>query len=474
MRMLVWFRRDLRVNDNIALDEAARASSSGVIAVYCISPKQWKEHDEADCKVGFWMENLRALQRQLEQLNIPLRLLTMDGFAEAPEAMLKLARQFDCQCLYFNREYEVNEARRDADVTERLEGEGIEVRSFDDRVLLPPDAVLSQQGKPYSVFTPFKKQWISQAEAIEFKERPTPSKQPKIDVQSSEIPASISGFDLSLLRSDLWPAGEDAAQERLSKFAENRIRDYNDHRDLPAVNGTSLLSPYLAAGVLSVRQCLHRAMEANRGSLERKGWGASTWISELIWREFYTQVMVHFPRVSMHQPFQKDTNRLEWRDDEEQLQAWQSGKTGYPIVDAAMRQLNQTGWMHNRLRMVAAMFLSKHLLIDWRKGERYFMQRLIDGDLAANNGGWQWSASTGTDAVPYFRIFNPYSQSQRFDEEGAFIKRLCPELDSVPASALHDPKKLDGYRSDAEYPEPIVGHKEGRERALAAFKSLKD
>ena len=228
----------------------------------------------------------------------------------------------------------------------------------------------------------------------------------------------------------------------------------------------------MAAGVISPRQCLEMAREHEDG--RTKSEGAEVWISELTWRDFYTHVLVGYPRVSKHQPYKKKTSRIKWRDDHDDFEAWCQGRTGYPIVDAGMRQLNQAGWMHNRLRMVVAMFLSKNLLIDWRKGEQYFMTHLIDGDLAANNGGWQWSASTGTDAVPYFRLFNPFSQSERFDNDGEFIKQMCPELEHVPAKSLHDPKKLARAvkEHEADYPPLVVEYKQGRERALAAFKEI--
>ena len=274
-------------------------------------------------------------------------------------------------------------------------------------------------------------------------------------------------------RSDLWPAGETAAQKCLADFAGTGLAKYHETRDFPAIGGTSCLSPWLACGALSPRQCLSAVMQDDK-KWPGEGSGAEVWLSELIWRDFYAHVVVGFPRVSRSQPFQKKTAGLRWRDDDSDLQAWQSGQTGYPIVDAAMRQLNQTGWMHNRLRMVAAMFLSKHLLIDWRRGEKYFMQNLLDGDLAANNGGWQWSASTGTDAVPYFRIFNPFSQSERFDADGSFIRQYCPELADISASALHNPLRLAAEiaKKKISYPVPVVDHKIARERALAAFKNL--
>ena len=326
-------------------------------------------------------------------------------------------------------------------------------------------------GNFYKVYTPYRKVWSEKA--LDLADvLPAPKKQKKIDVTSSKIPKTIKGFDFSNAREDLWVAGEDEAAKRLKKFS-NRIKQYDDARDIPSVNGTSLLSPYLAAGIISPRQCLAAARASNAQRIGGEG-GAAVWISELIWRDFYAHVMVGFPRVSMHQPFKLKTEKLDWRTSKKDLEAWKNGQTGYPIVDAGMRQLKQTGWMHNRLRMVTAMFLTKNLLIDWRLGEKHFMETLIDGDLAANNGGWQWSASTGTDAVPYFRIFNPFSQSKRFDKEGDFIKKMCPELEPIPATQLHDPKKLTAAIEEhgVDYPSMVVDYKEGRERALAAFKSL--
>ena len=243
---------------------------------------------------------------------------------------------------------------------------------------------------------------------------------------------------------------------------------------MPSRNGTSLLSPYLAAGVLSPRQCLHAAIDANGGTLTGGRPGVQTWISELIWREFFTHVLVGFPHVCRHLPFRRETDRVAWRRDKQLFERWKTGTTGYPIVDAAQRQLLRTGWMHNRLRMVSAMFLSKDLLLDWRLGERHFMRHLIDGDLAANNGGWQWSASTGTDAAPYFRIFNPAAQSKKFDPDGTFIKRFCPELKSVAANAIHDPSRWpEDLRASLDYPALIVDHAAARCEAIKAFEDAR-
>ncbi len=471
MRSLVWFRRDLRIEDNRALHHAALDSTDGMIALFVITPQQWQQHDDAPAKVSFWLRNLELLSQSLAKLNIPLVIETCDTFDQVPDIVTKIASKNDCELLCFNREYEVNESRRDDAVMKACQQSDISVQRFHDRVLVPPREFKTGGGDFYKVYTPYRKTWnervIDHAKVL-----PAPPKQPKINLKPSKVPSQLPGFDFSNARDDLWIAGEDEAAKRLKKF-KTRISQYDSDRDIPSVNGTSLLSLYLAAGVISPRQCLAVAQAANDNQIRGDG-GAAVWISELIWRDFYTHVMVGFPRVSMHRPFKLKTENIKWRTDQNDLEAWKNGRTGYPIVDAGMRQLKQTGWMHNRLRMVTAMFLTKNLLIDWRLGEKHFMETLVDGDLAANNGGWQWSASTGTDAVPYFRIFNPFSQSKRFDKEGKFIKKMCPELEPIPATQLHDPKKLTEAieKHEADYPAMIVDYKAGRERALAAFKSL--
>jgi len=472
MRPLVWIRRDLRLTDNTALIRACEAATDGCVAVFAITPQQWQEHDEAPAKVEFWLENLRALHEALAAKNIPLKIVTTDEYDGLPNVLLDAARSVGADSLWMNREHEVNERRRDAAVTEAFEADDHEVHAFDDHTVLPPLDVRTKQGGPYSVFSPYKRAWIEVAKQSAIDPLGTPATQQEIDVTADAVPGSIKGFDFGTARLDLWPAGEDAAQGKLGAFIGQRIASYEDRRDLPGTNGTSTISPYLAAGVISPRQALHAALGANRNRFANGSKGADTWISELIWREFYQQVLRAFPRVSMHRAFRPDLDeRVVWRDDPEGLEAWKEGMTGVPIVDGAMRQLKQTGWMHNRLRMVVAMFLSKNLLIDWREGERHFMRHLIDGDLGANNGGWQWSASVGTDAAPYFRIFNPISQSERFDPDGKFLHRFVPQLEGVTGKDLHDPRRLgDIDRRGRGYPEMIVDPKSSRQRAIDAFK----
>jgi deoxyribodipyrimidine photo-lyase len=476
MRALVWFRSDLRTDDNHALFHASHEADRGVASVFTICAPQWREHDWADAKVEFILRNLRCLSDRLKRRNIPLLIVSCPTFARVPRLLLNLARQHRCDALHFNREHEVNEARRDQTVTALFEREGVRVCQHEGQTIIPPDVLRTKAGSFYTVFTPFKRAWIAHFQEHGGGELlPQPRRQAELICLPDPIPENVRGFDVSNGQPELWPAGEERAARRLSRFIEKQIAHYKKRRDLPAVDGTSRLSPYLAAGVVSARRCLLEALEANRGRLHDGRVGASTWISELIWREFYRHVLVGFPRVSMGRAFDETTEQLIWRDDPQAFEAWCEGRTGVPIVDAGMRQLAQTGWMHNRLRMIVAMFLTKDLFIDWRRGERHFMRHLIDGDLASNNGGWQWSASTGTDAAPYFRIFNPYTQGRRFDPDGTFIRAYVPEIRGVDAKALHGPAALPAdERLRLGYPEPICDHSQARQHAIAAFKSLRN
>jgi len=463
---LVWFRSDLRVRDNTSLVEAA-AKGEGVIGVFTICPEQWLEHDWAPVKVDLLLRSLRALSAALSGLGIPLKILGVPRFRGVPAALAALAEAEGCPAIYFSREYEWNEARRDEAVRRRFESEGREVHACDDSVILWPGSIKTQQGGDYTVFTPFKRNWLQTLEELgEPAVLEVPPVQAKLAVESDPVPTEIEGFQ-GLTREDLYPAGEEAVQARLASFAEARIGDYASGRDFPGEPGTSILSPYLALGVISPRQCLAAARAC-------AGEGSEVWVSELIWREFYRHLLVAFPDLSKGKNFRRKYDALPWEENESAFTAWCEGRTGYPIVDAGMRQLRATGWMHNRVRMIVAMFLTKHLLTDWRRGERFFMQHLVDGDLAANNGGWQWSASTGTDAQPYFRVFNPWLQSKRYDAKGDYIYAHVPELRGVPARALHDPEKLRRAldQRESDYPAPVVEHAEARLRAIATFKEL--
>jgi deoxyribodipyrimidine photo-lyase len=468
---LIWLRSDLRLHDNTALSAAAARGPS--VAVYLLSPEQWREHDDAPCKVDFWLRNLSELSHALNELNIPLLIRQAARWDDAPNVLLELCQQLAIDAVHVNEEYGIHETRRDLAVADALKSRGIEFHSYLDQLLFKPGSVLTRTGTYFQVFSQFRKVCHERLHHALPSLVHAPRVQASLSIKPDKIPADIEGFDSpgDSLRA-LWPAGECEARRRLDTFTDARIHYYESERDFPAKPGTSQLSAYLTAGVISPRQCLHAALQSNQGEFESGNVGAVTWINELLWREFYKHILVGYPRVSRHRAFRPETEALAWRHAPEELLAWQQARTGLPIIDAAMRQLLETGWMHNRLRMVVAMFLTKNLLIDWREGERFFMRHLIDGDLAANNGGWQWSSSTGTDSAPYFRIFNPLSQSVKFDAEGVFIKHWLPELAGLSKKEVHDPANLGGLFGVAGYPLPIVNLSESRARALAAFKNL--
>ena len=473
MRQLMWLRSDLRMADNSAL--AAAMATGPTLAVYLISPEQWREHDDAPCKVDFWLRNLAELRPRLASLNVPLLIRTAPHWRDAPGVLAELCRKHDIAGVWVNEEYGINEQARDQAVEHELRRHGVTFHRWLDQLFFRPGSVLTKSGGYFQVFSQFRKVCYQRLHTALPALVPMPARQQSLDIASDAIPGEVEGFatpDAELR--EHWPAGEEAARERLALFADEMLGDYERYRDLPALDGTSRLSPYLAAGVLSPRQCLHAALRGNRGEFETGNPGAVAWINELLWREFYKHILVGYPRVSRHRAFRPETEAVLWRHAPDELEAWQQGRTGIPLIDAAMRQLLATGWMHNRLRMVVAMFLTKNLLIDWREGERWFMRHLIDGDLAANNGGWQWSASTGTDAAPYFRIFNPLSQSRKFDPDGRFIRRWLPELAALDDSDIHDPSaRSDLFAAAAsDYPPPIVDLGASRERALAAFRDL--
>jgi deoxyribodipyrimidine photo-lyase len=476
MRALVWFRSDLRVDDNPALLHACRSADEGVVGGFTICPRQWlEEHDWADIKVDFLLRNLRELADRLETLNIPLKIIETPDFSGVPRKLLALADECKCDRLYFNHEYEWNESRRDERVAEVFEEAGRTVHAFHGSVLFAPGRIRTKgDGSFYEVYSPFKRAcWAAYHEGEYPEVLPKPGKAGEIGVKPDAIPGSVKGFDTSPPGTDLWPAGEKAAKLRLSNFIQHRVESYKERRDFPAEDATSALSPYLNLGVLSPGQCMAPALELNGWKIDKGNKNVIAWMEEILWRDFYKHILVGFPRVSQGRAFRLEYERVTWREDPEALAAWKEGRTGYPLVDAAMRSLTAQGWMHNRLRMVVAMFLSKHLLIDWREGERHFMRHLVDGDLGSNNGGWQWSASTGTDAQPYFRIFNPVTQSKRFDPDGAFIRRWAPELESLDAKLIHEPSASPIAMQGLDYPEPIVDQKEGRERAIETFEKVR-
>lgn len=471
MRNLMWFRNDLRVEDNFGLYHAVKAADNGVVGLFIICPKQWAEHDWGDVKVDFVMRNVKALSEKLDQMGIPLKIMEVDRFKDVPKKIVNFVKDYECGAVYWNREYEINELARDTAVSEALNKLDVEVHEFDDQVVVRPDAIKTGSGDFYKVFTPYKKSWCEYVDQRELEILKVGKVKGALNEKGDEVPKQIKGFKKSHVI-DIWQPGEDEAKNRLEAFIKKHAEDYKKERDYPALDSTSGLSPYLACGAISIRVCLHKALDANDGLLNGGDEGLKCWISELVWREFYRHVLVGYEWVCKGKAFKHETDDIEWNDDKKAFKRWCEGKTGIPIVDAAMRQLNQTGWMHNRLRMIVAMYLTKNLWIDWRWGERYFMNKLIDGDFASNNGGWQWSASTGTDAAPYFRIMNPVTQGERYDPDGEFVTKYCPELKDLPVKKLHNPQKWDkNLFEQTDYPEMQVDLKKSRQAAIDAFKA---
>jgi deoxyribodipyrimidine photo-lyase len=438
-----WFRCDLRLSDNTAL-HAASLDADVVVPVFIFDPKILKAPDTGAPIVGFMLECLQSLEKNIEAAGG--KLIFRHG--EVEEEMRSLLRETGAHALYFNRDYEPQARTRDAAVEKLARALDVEVHSYKDGVIHEPDEILKADGDPYRVFTAYSHVWRAQLKAdvlpaVKFK-RPAGFKNPS----SVTLPTAAKlGFKLEI---ELPPGGERPGRDRLKEFASRDLLSYASLRDFPARGGTSRLSPHIRMGTVSPRTILATVAKnaADHPAAQKQ---TNTFVSELIWRDFYRQILWHFPHVATS-AFKKDYDDLKWDDDKRLFKAWCEGRTGYPIVDAGMRQLNTTGWMHNRVRMIVAMFLTKDLLISWQWGERYFMQKLLDADLASNNGGWQWSASTGTDAQPYFRIFNPTAQAEKFDPEGKYIHHYVPEVDT------------------RDYPAPIVDHAQQRLKALALFK----
>jgi len=471
MKSLMWFRNDLRMDDNPALREACK-SSDEVHAIYIYSQKQNKEHNEANCKTEFFIENLKTLESELSNINIPLNIINSVGFKDNSEVISSYVINHSLDKVFWNNQFGIDESERDLSVQNHLTGKNIKFENFDEQVVFAPGSILTGEGKPYSVFTPFKRRWIENFNLdlldIEFE---------YTKKNATKIRSNLGEFDFqfkknNLVDMSLWPAGESEALSRLKTYLDKNIFRYAQDRNDPIVDGTSRLSAYLASGIISPKRCILEALKINNFELDAGEKGIVKWIDEIVWREFYKNIMFSFPKVSKGQPFQGYTKNIEWRFNEGEFAAWKEGKTGFPIIDSAIKQLLSEGWMHNRLRMVVAMFFTKNMLHDWRLGEAFFMQNLIDGDFASNNGGWQWSSSTGTDAAPYFRIFNPLTQSKNFDSEGLFIKKHIKELENVDKREIHDPSP--DTRKSQNYPKQILDLKQSRLRAIDAFNKAKN
>lgn len=485
---LVWFRRDLRTDDHAALYHALKAARR----VWCVFILDREILDpllarglKADRRVEFIVDSLAGLHRQIEELSLPHdagRAGLVVRHAWAIEELPRLAQSLHVQAVYANHDDDPAALARDAKVRGLLADAGIAFHTGKDHVIFERRELLTGSGSPYSVFTPYKKAWLNKLEPFYLMPYPvrkyTASLAPLPDgFQAGPPSLETVGFERSNLHELRIPSGVEGARALFGDFLD-RIDAYDSTRDFPAVKGPSYLSMHLRFGLLSVRELAREAhLRMQAGSH-----GAATWLSELIWRDFYHQVLHHHPQVSQG-AFKPEYDAIRWehgKHADAMFTAWCDGRTGYPLVDAAMAQINQTGYMHNRLRMVTASFLVKDLGIDWRWGERYFADRLNDYDLAANNGGWQWAASTGCDAQPWFRIFNPVTQSRKFDPQGKFIRRYLPQIAALPDALIHAPwlaSPVELAAANVElgktYPSPLVMHDEAREKTLARFAAVK-
>ncbi len=467
---IVWMRYDLRVADNPALHAATVRGA--VLPVFIWAP------DEEDIVPGsaskWWLhQSLKCLLRKFSALGSPLIIRKGDSFDQLQQIMLETG----ANAVYWNRRFEPKVANRDAFLIEKLRAYGIKTKTFNANLLLEPGEIMTKQGRPYAVFTPFWKNCINQLDAT------TPLSAPTSFIAPSKCASSMQLDSLQLeSKTDwssgfrrAWAPGTAGAALNLKQFAKYSLDSYEDNRDFPGLRSSSCLSPHLHFGETSARQVLHAVQTKCRND-----WQNSQFISELGWREFAHHLLHHFPKV-INEPLRPSFSRFPWKKNHVHLKAWQRGQTGYPLVDAGMRELWATGWMHNRVRMVAASFLVKHLLIHWREGAKWFWDTLTDADLASNTFGWQWVAGCGADAAPYFRIFNPVTQGERFDPEGEYVCKWIPELHKIPSKWIHKPWTAPSVvlqeskmRLGQDYPVPIVDHQQARKAALAALQSTKE
>jgi deoxyribodipyrimidine photo-lyase len=467
---LVWWRRDLRLTDHLALQAALTSvgARGTVIPVYVLSLWQGAHRWTGAHRQEFLAQSLRSLAANLEAKGSGLVL--REG--EAVTELLRLARETGAREIFAHRDPDPFGREVERRLENEARSEGVTVHFLRDHSLLPPDAVKTGGGEPYRVFTPYAKAWKKQViHSPEYSG--APEKLPGLPSGVFSFPQpSLERWGLAAAGAGLLPGGERAARQRLQAFLAGGILAYGERRDLPGEEATSRWSQDLRFGLVSIREVVAKCRAAADSAPVAKRGGVETFINELIWREFYFSILWHFPEV-LREEFSPVFRGMAWPGREEGLRRWQEGTTGFPLVDAGMRQLRETGFMHNRVRMITAMFLTKDLHVDWREGESWFMRQLADGEISSNNGGWQWSAGTGADAAPYFRIQNPWSQTKRFDPEGIYIKRWVPELAKVAPKALQEPPE-EGRSLAPGYPSPLVDHRAEREKTLEIFGNWKN
>lgn len=471
----VWLRNDFRLHDQPVIQkalEAASAINGQVILFFHLHPNFIQE---IDLHHDYFFQTFQQFRVDCAKQSLNIHMIYGDNLT----AFTKLTNELpELQAVFHSTDYTPFGRKRDEEISMFLSSKGINIISLSGSHILQPNDVLKDDGNPYKVFTPYYRQWAKHPKPNQIK---TDVKELRLRYYNRSFidPYAEEFFEKdTLIQCHLtWQGlGEKTALKRLEQFVEERITQYDESRDQPAIAGTSRLSPYIKSGSLSVRQIFYAVSDR----LETSGKGAETYLKELAWRDFYAMIYHFYPNTK-RQEYQEKYRSIPWSKDSDLLEKWQTGNTGFPIVDAGMRQLNEIGWMHNRLRMVTASFLTKDYLIDWRLGEEYFARKLIDYDEASNVGGWQWAASVGTDAVPYFRVFNPTRQAERFDPDGQFIKKYVPELSNVPEKFIHNPNKMSldlqvksNCHLGKDYPNPTVDHSLQRKKAIALFKGEED
>jgi deoxyribodipyrimidine photo-lyase len=471
--ILFWHRRDLRITDNVGLTNARKVSPK-VVGVFCLDPNILERDDVAPARMAYALGSLQELQDNYARMGS--QLLILQG--QPDRAIPSLAVALGAKAVYWNSDVEPYSKHRDRKVEAALQAKCIEVNTFWDQLLLPPGMVITGMGKPYTVYTPFWKNWSRKNKAAPMPELPRMAALSADELAAAHNAGAIARIptakDLGFIWD--WPLvqapGERAAQLQLEDFCRGKILAYDKQRDFPDIPGTSQLSAALKFGVIGIRN-VWAAIETawNECRSDEARLNIRTWQQELAWREFYQHIMYYFPELA-DGPYRAAWKNFSWDNNSAYFQAWCEGLTGYPIVDAAMRQLNETGWMHNRCRMIVASFLTKDLIINWQWGEKYFMQTLIDGDLSANNGGWQWTASSGMDPKP-IRIFNPASQAKKFDPDAEYILHWLPELSRVDPKFLITGKIPADKREAANYPEPIVDHQQQQQKFKQLYQQSK-
>jgi deoxyribodipyrimidine photo-lyase len=472
MLNVFWFRKDLRLEDNTGLkyfiskfDENTKFSF-----LYIKNPESYQYYGEK--RITFLLNSLKDLKANLNKFG--LRLQIFEGVSS--EIFSEIIKKYSRINVYANGQVEPYSRKRDVIVKDIIEKSDGTFNLYSDTTLFDLNQIIKDNGEPYLIFTPFKNKFLKNIQDRNFDRykinlnKLSPENQINISLNCKYYLNKKDNEDCS---NDLFQGGSKEAIQLLSNFCKKKISDYRLNRDFPSLEVTSFLSPHIHFGTISIRECFQKAIKA-AGNFN------NAWINELIWREFYYNITYNFPNI-IHQSFKNEYDNIIWSYNEKLLSNWKDGLTGYPIVDAGMRQLNDSGWMHNRLRMITAMFLTKDLFMDWRLGEKYFAEKLIDLDFSSNNGGWQWSASTGCDSQPYFRIFNPEIQSRKYDPEGKYIKKFVPELKNLPIYLLHNPSNITkseeikyNFTLGHDYPAPIINHQKAKERTIKIFKQLKN